>query len=460
MKLKFHSSTPPPPAFKTMLLLAFALAGGVSVLAGSQITGGPWTGAVTINSAVVKVGLPPGAPPVRLRVGTQPDLGAATPQLPAPGETAGEVTGFALTNLQPDTRYYYAVEGAGEVDTAARGEFRTYPAGPASFRFAFASCARTGSQSPVFTSIREQAPAFFMNTGDLQYENIAVEDPMVFRAAYQKVLSSPTQADLYRHIPFAYMWDDHDYVGNNSHGGSPARATARQIYREWVPHYPLPAGTGDAAIYQTFTVGRVKFILTDLRSERSPANQPDDAAKTMLGAKQKEWFKQELLAARDQYPLIFWVSSVPWISAAPKAAGADKKVAKEAPDFWGSYATERRELADFFKAHQLTNVCLLSGDAHMLAADDGAHSDYATGGGAPVRVLQAASLDQKASLKGGPYSQGHYLPIEGEGCYGLVTVTDAGQEIRVNFSGRNQLAEEKITLNFSVPAKSAAGGAK
>src|SRR5206468_13122854 len=59
-----------------------------------------------------------------------------------------------------------------------------------------------------------------------------------------------------------------------------------------------------------------KFILTDLRSERDPAEQKDDAIKSMMGARQKEWFKQQLLEANGKYPLIFWVSSVPWIGTA------------------------------------------------------------------------------------------------------------------------------------------------
>src|SRR5260370_17549037 len=36
----------------------------------------------------------------------------------------------------------------------------------------------------------------------------------------------------------------------------------------------------------------------------------------MMGANQNAWFKELLLAARDKYPLICWVSSVPWIGEA------------------------------------------------------------------------------------------------------------------------------------------------
>ena len=46
---------------------------------------------------------------------------------------------------------------------------------PYSFRFAFASCASTGSDHPVFDAIRAAEPQFFVHTGDLFYaDNAAV----------------------------------------------------------------------------------------------------------------------------------------------------------------------------------------------------------------------------------------------------------------------------------------------
>ena len=65
-----------------------------------------------------------------------------------------------------------------------------------------------------------------------------------------------------------------------------------------------------APVDQSFTVGRVRFILSDLRSERDPD------ARRMMSAAQDAWLRAELLAARDSgSPLIFWVSSVPWNGA-------------------------------------------------------------------------------------------------------------------------------------------------
>ena len=123
-------------------------------------------------------------------------------------------------------------------------------------------------------------------------------------------------------------------------------------------------------------------------------------------------------------------------------------------DYWAGFAFERHEIAQFIKDNGIKGVCILHGDAHMLAADNGSHSDYATGGGAPVPVLAAAPLDQDGSIKGGPYSQGVYKPLRGEGCFGLVSVVDRGARLRVVYSGRNHLNQEKIGLTFEVSAES------
>lgn len=461
------------------VVLALAMAFAMSCHAGEEsgIERGPWSGAVTPASSVVKAKLVRHGATARLLISTNADLHSPRHSAPAKADDRdGKVVAFALDQLTPNTSYHYALEVDGKVDPEKRGQFRTFPNSAASFEFAFASCARTGSTNPVFKTIQDHQPLFFMNIGDFHYLNITTNDRSTFRAAYDRVLQSPPQAELYRRIPFVYMWDDHDFAGNSSDGTATARPAAQFTYREYVPHYPLPAGDGAAPIYQAFSVGRVRFILTDLRSERSPGKRKDDATKTLMGAKQKAWFKQELLAARGKYPVIFWVSTVPWIGnlgekfypaaaaqfghiplassneLAQMSAAASQKSQQSGGDSWSAYTTERRELADFIKVNKITGLCILSGDAHSLSADDGRHGDYATGGGAPIPVLQAAPLDQESRVKGGPFSQGVYRPRAREGCFGLVSVKDEGRQLTVVYSGRNHRDEEKIALKFSALA--------
>ena len=148
----------------------------------------------------------------------------------------------------------------------------------------------------------------------------------------------------------------------------------------------------------------------------------------MMGGRQKDWFKQELLRGKKDGDLIVWVSSVPWIY-------------KENPesDSWGGFAEEREEIANFLKKNEIENIVILGGDAHMVAYDDGSNSDYATGGGTPIPVVQSAPLDQAGSRKGGPYSEGMYPgrsvfpPHDGQ--FTLMEVTDdGGDELCIDWS--------------------------
>jgi len=232
------------------------------------------------------------------------------------------------------------------------------------------------------------------------------------------------------------VWDDHDFGGSNSTASSAAREAARLSYRQNVPHYDLPAGTGNAPIYQAFSAGRVRFVLLDTRSMRDEETMPD-GSDSMLGARQREWLKQELRESSRTHSLVVLVSSVPWI--AKEAAGGDD---------WGGYAVERREIADFIAENGIANLLLLAGDAHMLGIDDGSNADYSTGGGAAFPVMHAAALDRRGSLKGGPYSEGAY---PGAGQYGLVTFNDNGESMTVELRGRNWLGEDIVTYSFVVP---------
>ena len=440
----------------------------------SLVERGPWSGGVTPHSAIVKAKMVRPLE-VRLLVSTVPTFKSRVAHKVARASTnQNNVVEFSITGLKPDTQYYYALEVNRRMDKKKIGAFRTFPDRPSSFSFAYASCARSGSTSDVFDAIREDQPLFYMNIGDFHYLNITTNDRARFRSAYDLVLASPQQADLYRAVPFIYIWDDHDFGGNNSNRKASSHEAARLTYEEYVPHYVLASGEGDVPIYQSFSVGRAKFILTDLRSERDEARKRDTPQKSMMGAKQKQWFKQELLSAKDEYPLIFWVSSVPWLGDAhtnyyrgvsTNAEGfihhtnvtvamrrSDRNRGPGDEDHWSVYSNERREIADFIKSNHISGVCILHGDAHMLAADDGSHSDFATGGGAPIPVMCAAPLDQDASIKGGLYSQGIYKAHKHEGAFGFVTVTDRGSTIDVSYSGRNNKNQEKISLKFSVPA--------
>ncbi len=392
-----------------------------------------WSGAVTTTSAEVRARPSADYAEARIAVSTSSDLAEAV--FVEARDEAGRVVGFELTDLLPDTLYHYAVEIDGALDTTRAGRFRTFPQGAASYTVAIGSCARVGSNGQIFDTIRELDPLFYLIAGDLHYGDNDRNDVGRYQEVMDLTLSQPAQAALYRQTPVAYMWDDHDYGGNDSDGNSVSRRAAMAAYREHVPSYGL---SGDeSAVYQAFTVGRVRYILTDARSARNLANDDNSDAPSMLGAEQKAWFEGEILTSSRTHELVVWLNPVPWIAEA-----------KDGADHWGGYAIERRELADHIATNDIDNLVMISGDAHMVAIDDGTNTDYSTDGYPGFPLIHAAALDRPGSIKGGPYSEG---AIAGGGQFATLEILDDGDTINVEMRGLTWTGEELMSYSFTTP---------
>lgn len=392
-----------------------------------------WAGAVTTTSVKVNAVLQLPADKVRLMVSTSREFSQPIYSAFSPARANHENTvSLEVTGLQPGTLYYYAIEMDGETDRSADdiGQFTTYTHGAFSFRFAVGSCAFLGNNR-VYDEMRNANPLFFLATGDLHYANPSSTDVQQHRTAYEdRVLSQPREAKFFQCTPIAYVWDDHDFCGDNNIGSDGCGAAAKKAYLEYVPHYPVQAPDSSNAIYQAFTVGRVRFILSDLRAERISGD--------IMSRTQKEWLKKEMITARDQGQIIAWMSSVSY-------SGTGK-------DNWGGFATTRQEMADFLRDNRIENLFILSGDAHMLAIDNGENADFSTGHNSPYRypIFQAAALNNVGSYKGGEFSEGgHYPNTPFTSQWGIVDVTDnGGDEICIDFHGYrlNTLTDAKAEL--------------
>ena len=145
--------------------------------------------------------------------------------------------------------------------------------------------------------------------------------------------------------------------------------------------------------------------------------------------------------------MVVWHSSFPYLSTTDlswfncdedNTIKTDEGFECDDHDNWGWYPEERTDIANFIKNNDIP-VCIVSGDAHMSAIDDGTNSDYATGGGAPIPILHAGPLDRKPSIKGGPYSNG----VSGvRGQYGIMEIIDnGGDELCVKWKIKNHKGE-------------------
>jgi hypothetical protein len=390
-----------------------------------------WSGAVTPTSVTVRARTRDAADAVRLVVGSGPGLADPVRSAPAPSETAAQrVVSLTVEGLAPDTEYHYALEVDGTLDTGRVARLRTFPVGPASFTFAVGADSRTGSNGLVYDAVRRTRPLLYLNVGDFFYGDVDRNRPDLYRAQYDANLTASAQAARHATLPVSHTWGDHNCAGNNADGSAPGKPAAMAVYRQYVPHYPLRAGA-QTPIFQAFTVGDVRFVLTDNRSQRSPIGTEP---RTMLGARQKQWLFEELAQA-DRYGLVVWANADPWVGRAEPDS-----------DTWAGFDAERREVADRIGELDVDNLLMVSGDAHMLAWDDGTHTDYSAAGGAAFPLFQSAALDRKASIKGGPYTG---PVIAGGGQFGTVRVRDDGREVRVTVVGRNYRDEVLFARTFT-----------
>ncbi len=371
-----------------------------------------WSGGVEPTAAVIVARLHPAPDAATVRGELVPESLGASSVAGAKRSTRVEnvdehgLVRLRVESLEPNTTYRYQIYVDGKPDKSRGvGRLRTPGQGAFSFKLAFGSCARTGSNASVYDAIRAENPLLFVGLGDLHYGNIESVDESAFLAAYDRMFDSPAQAALYRSIPLAYVWDDHDYGPNDADSTSPGRSAARSAYRDAVPYRELAFGAGDAAISQAFTIGRVRLVLTDTRSERDN--------EFMLGRRQEAWLIDELIRASRTHSVVVWANPDPWVGPA-----------KSGGDSWAGYPDDRERIAAALLDAGVDNLVMISGDAHMAALDDGTNTQYAPGGGKAFPLMHAAALDRPGNVKGGPYSGGAF---PGAGQFGVIEIKDTGQ---------------------------------
>jgi hypothetical protein len=387
-----------------------------------------WAGALKTDSVSVVADMAHASDEIRLAVSDGINLPLFSPVV----ATKENIARTVITGLTPDTEYTYWIESQGAPAIGPTGSFRTLPVGAASFKVAFSGDAFNGSNHACFDTVRAQDPLMFIHLGDAHYWNIATNSPHLFEIAYDQMLWQPRQAGLYANVPTAYVWDDHDYGADNSNGSSLSKPAAASVYRKRVPHYTLPNAT---SIYQTWDIGRVRFVITDQRSAASANSTTDNSSKTMLGTTQKTWFKNIL--SNSPGMLIVWIC--PRLFGMPALAGADD---------WGGFSTERRELANHIKANCHGRVVVLSADLHSVAIDDGTNHDFATGGGEPLKTFQASPIGRDSEGFGGVFSHGEYL---NEGQFGTMEIVDiGGASIDVVWKGITAAGVTLVTYPFTV----------
>ncbi|MBI1391056.1 MAG: hypothetical protein GC154_21730 [bacterium] len=260
-----------------------------------------------------------------------------------------------VTGLQPGFRYYYRVLVEGGADAylgkKAPFTFQAAPDGPSRFRVVFGSCSRSQEdpEQPIWRSIADWRPDLFFWLGDNMYGDSL--DPDILAEEYRRQRDVFSMRPLIHSIPQLAVWDDHDFGLNDHDGSHPGKARSLEVFkRYWAnPAYGAPGVPG---VFFTYSYGGVDFFFTDCRYYRSPDGAPDGPGKTMLGAAQLQWLKDELKKSRAPFKVL--ISGSGWNNG--KGPGGDA---------WSAYLTERDGLFNFIQENRISGVVLLSGDTHV-----------------------------------------------------------------------------------------------
>lgn len=138
-------------------------------------------------------------------------------------------------------------------------------------------------------------PLFFANIGDLHYAGTKYSTSEDFQVAFHEVFKSQSQREFLQQTPLVYVLDDHDAGANNVDGFEQSIIEANIAFRTLVPHYPLPQYHG---LWQSFNVGRIKFLVTDSRSylytRNTDENGTEGKSETYFGREQFRWILKSL----------------------------------------------------------------------------------------------------------------------------------------------------------------------
>ena len=321
----------------------------------AQLTHGPMVGAPATESARVWVRTD-ATRTVGVRVGRDMSMSDAVIRgwtQPTPADDFASVVD--LTGLEPNTDYFYQVEIEGMPHSQVL-PLRTVRQGNR-FRFAMGSCSQLIDQ-PIFAPILDRSPELFFFVGDNHYGNAQNRD--AHRFAYRRFRGVESRRALQARVPSIAIWDDHDFLANNSHQGCRGRHQALEGFREyWAnPGY----GTGSTpGVFFRHREGPAEIFALDCRMYRPDVGDPrsncelqsspppSDPTTGPLGSAQTQWLNRALLESDAPFKLL---------------ACGSRFTREGSVDSWASYPAALAALESFLHTNRIEGVVFLSGDIH------------------------------------------------------------------------------------------------
>lgn len=424
MTLAFNKNT-----WLKLILLVVSMLSFEKTLISQTISHGPVLGAMTDTSLKVYI-RSTDALQLIVRVSSDAAFVSYTDFIENLDPNKDSTAIVAISGLLPNTYYYYQV--LLDQTWVYQNQFRTFPFDGTvdNYVVAFGSCASPSQQDSIFNVIFNHQPDLFLHLGDWSYPDqlyapandfFPANDTNILKAFHDKY-SDVHMNQLISNVPVDYIYDDHDYMDDNSSSSSastysynvstqittlgedpfPAsyRSSVIRGYSDYFPHYPLQDTS--QGIYHSLKLGNAEFFMLDLRASRTPNNDAfvqnagiwsfaPPSNHTILGNVQKSWLENAILNSNADWKfivssvtynrsfselidLLMFAQSIPFTYSGNTVTGL--YLAAVMGDNWSGFPEDSDWLYDLCVNNNIENVIVLSGDTHTSAIDDGENSGF------------------------------------------------------------------------------------
>ena len=333
---------------------------------------------------------------LRWRVGT--DSGLRTIVSSGTTETSADrdhTVKVDVGGLTAGQTYFYAFDVDGEQSPV--GRTRTFPLTAERLRFALVSCSNyPAGYFNAYASIAKRPELdAVVHVGDYIYEfadgvygagtdikripqpaheAVTLAD---YRARYSTYRTDPDLQEVHRLFPFIAVWDDHELANDAWSGGAinhnpekgegdwaRRKAAAYQAYLEWMP---IRESSEPAIhLYRTFRFGTLAdLVMVDTRALRDRQVASSDAAgladpkRTLMGSAQEAWMFDQVRASQR--------AGTSWTLLGQQVMFSPITLPGMRPtntDTWDGYPAQRERVLDFIERERISNLVVLTGDAH------------------------------------------------------------------------------------------------
>ena len=235
------------------------------------------------------------------------------------------------------------------------------------------------------------------------HEIVSMED---YRSRYANYRLDPDLQALHAAHSFITIWDDHEIANDAYKEGAQnhqpedgdweeRKKNAQKVYFEWLPLKENPS----KSIQRKFEFGNLaSMYMMDERLEArtQQGKGENDSLRAMLGKSQRDWFLHEMLSDKQKVWKI-WANQVIFSEVNPPAAVVKASKSKLNTDMWDGYAVERNTLMDYWVQHEIKDIVIITGDAHVSMGMNLQHQGKKLGVEWVTPSITSANLNERIS---------------------------------------------------------------